>query len=68
MDEGQGQEWTKMDIMDRNGHIFYGQNAEWTHTAGNVFLSLSIRPLNESPSCPFLSMMSIYVLVPVHFR
>ena len=76
MDEGQGQEWTRwtewtMD-RDKNGHD--GRNGqewtaewtmddgqEWTRTAGDIFLRLSIRPSNVKS---IASMMSIRV--PVH--
>jgi hypothetical protein len=48
-----GQEWTAEWTMD--------DGQEWTRTAGDIFLCLSIRPLNVKS---IASMMSIPV--PVH--
>jgi hypothetical protein len=39
---------------------------EWTRTAGDIFLCLSIRPLNVKSIASMMSMMSIRV--PVHLK
>jgi len=61
-----------MDGMDKNGLLNgqwtmdngQGQGQEWTRTAGDIFLCLSIRPLNVKSIASVLSMMSIRV--PIH--
>jgi hypothetical protein len=55
--QGQGQEWTRWTEWTMDN----GQGQEWTGTAGDIFLCLSIRPLNVKS---IASMMSIRV--PVH--
>jgi len=62
-----GQEWTAEWTMDNgqwtmdNGQWTMDNGQEWTRTAGDIFLCLSIRPLNVKS---IASMMSIRV--PVH--